>query len=76
MRNSRQAVPKRADFATTRRCRKRQTNQMHKDRADISPALFCGRMQLSCAVGAAFTAARRVRCGDTYERSSALSSVG
>ena len=27
MRNSRQAVPKRADFATTRRCRKRQTNR-------------------------------------------------
>ena len=40
MRNGRQAVPKRADFATTRRCRTRQTNQMHKGRADISPAHF------------------------------------
>lgn len=64
MRNSRQAVPKRADFATTRRCRTRQTNQVHKDRAEISPVLFCGRTAIMC------------RRGDSYERRSALSAVG
>ena len=48
LRNGRQAVPKKAYSATTRRCRTRPTNPIcKKGRADFSPALSCPAVQLS-----------------------------